>query len=147
MALGINARHSHPPRMIEIHFHEAVMKSSSDCWDQTRALEGVGGDSEFLNELVEIFCAACPTLLDSLEDSIAARRFFSAADTAHMLGRAARNLAATGVMETALTVEMMARGKEFDDIDNAFRVLRQEAGRLLDALANFRLGRPGFPDS
>jgi len=120
------------------------MKSSSECWDQTRALEGVGGDSEFLKELVEIFCAACPTLMKSLEDSIAARRFSSAADTAHMLGRAARNLAAAGVSETALTVEMMARGKKFDGIDNALRMLRQEAGRLMDALADFRIGRSGF---
>ena len=124
------------------------MKLPSECWDRSRALDGVGGDDEFLSELAGIFCAACPTLLKSLEESIASKNFASAADAARLMGRAARNLAATGVAEAALAVETMALHSELDDIGNAFHALRQEAGQLLDTLADFRSGRcrlPGIP--
>ena len=120
-------------------------KWPSDCWDRSRALDGVGGDEEFLSELVGIFCAACPTLLESLEESIATKKLFSAAETAQLLGHAAQNLAATGFMQAALAVEMMTRRNELEDIGEALHAIRQEAGRLVDALADFRSGRSGLP--
>jgi hypothetical protein len=66
------------------------MNLPSDSWDQSRALDAVGGDDEFLNELAAIFSAACPALLKSLEDSVAAKNCLSAADTARLLGRASQ---------------------------------------------------------
>jgi HPt (histidine-containing phosphotransfer) domain-containing protein len=123
------------------------MNLPSDHWDQSRDLYGVGGDDEFLSELAGIFSAACPTLLKSLEDSIAAKNCFSIADTAHLLGRAAQNLAASRFTEAALVVEKMARRNDLDDIGNAYYALRQEAGRLLDALGDFRRGRFGLTGS
>ena len=116
----------------------------SEYWDRSRALDGVGGDEEFLSEMAGIFSAACPTLLKSLEESIVANDYLSTADTARLLGRGARNLAATQVTEAALVVETMARSNEFDDIVNACYSLQQEIGRLLDAIADFRRGRPGL---
>ena len=44
-----------------------------DCWDQSRALDSVGGDEELLSELADVFSLACPILLKNLEDSVAAR--------------------------------------------------------------------------
>jgi HPt (histidine-containing phosphotransfer) domain-containing protein len=114
----------------------------SEAWDRSRALESVGGDEEFLAEIADIFRAACPTLLKSLEDSIASKNYLSGADTAKLLGRAAKNLAATRVTEAARAVEMMIRNNEIDDIVNACYALQQEIGRLMDALADFRSGRP-----
>jgi hypothetical protein len=73
------------------------MNLPSEFWNQARALEGLGGVDEFLSELAGICSAACLTLLKSLEDSIAEKNFLSAAITAHLLGRAARSLAATQV--------------------------------------------------
>lgn len=140
---GIITRLSYPADLIEITFDEVLVKLPSDCWDLSRALDGVGGDEEFLSELAGIFCAAYPTLQNSLEESIAAKNYFRTADTANLLGRATRNIAATKVMEAALAIEMMARRKEFDDIDNALYTLQQEGGQLLTALAEFRNGRSG----
>jgi HPt (histidine-containing phosphotransfer) domain-containing protein len=121
------------------------MNLHSEYWDRSRALDGVGGDEEFLSEMAGIFSAACPTLLKNLEDSVVAKNYLSVADTAHLLGRAARNLAAPEVTDAALVVETMARSNELDDIINACYTLQQEAGRLMDALADFRKGRSGFP--
>jgi HPt (histidine-containing phosphotransfer) domain-containing protein len=116
---------------------------TSERWDRSRALDGVGGDEEFLSELAGIFSAACPTLLKNLEDSIAARNYLSAADTARLLGRAARNLAAQQVTEAALALETRARRNEIEGILNAWYALQQEAGRLLEAVADFRNRRSG----
>ena len=115
-----------------------------DYWDQSRALDGVGGDKELLSELVDVFSTACPILLKSLEDSVTARNSFPLADTAQLLGRTARNLGATRVAEAALVVEMMARRSDLEDIGSACHALRQEAQRLLNALGDFKRERSGL---
>jgi HPt (histidine-containing phosphotransfer) domain-containing protein len=117
------------------------MKMPSEYWDRSRALDAVGGDAEFLSELAGVFCAACPTLLNNFAESIADKNIFLAADAAHLLWSAARSVAAPGVVEAALALEKKARRNELDDIDHAFYALQQEAGRLMDALVDFRSGR------
>lgn len=62
-----------------------------ESWNHIRALHGIGGHVQFLNELAGIFCAAYPTLLRNLSKSIAAKDPYRAADAAHLLGGAARN--------------------------------------------------------
>lgn len=129
---------------LKIDFDEVFVNIPLDCWDQSRALDSVGGDEEFLSELADIFSTACPILLKSLEESVTAKSSFSLADTAQLLGRAAGNLAATRVTEAALVVETMARRNHLDDIGSACNVLRQEAQRLLDALGGFKRARSGY---
>jgi HPt (histidine-containing phosphotransfer) domain-containing protein len=107
-------------------------------WDNIRALDGVGGDVQFLNEVAGIFCAAYPTLLRSLAKSIAAKDPNGAADSARLLGGAARNLAARRVAEMAFAIEAMARRTEFAGIESAYHALRQEVERLAEALKKFR---------
>ncbi len=113
-------------------------------WDQGRALDAVGGDVQFLNELAGIFCAASPTLLKSLEESIAAGASHETADTAHLMWSSARSFSVPEVEEAALAVEQMARRKKFDGIRSAFNELRQEICQLTDALAKFRNGHSGL---
>ena len=120
------------------------MKISSDCWNQSRALDSVGGDEEFLSELADVFSKACPILLKNLEDSVTAKNSFPLADTAELLGRAAGNLAATRVAEAAFVVETMARRSDLDGIGSACHALRQEAQRLLDALGDLKRERSGY---
>ena len=69
-----------------------------DCWDQSRALDSVGGDEEFLSELAgRIFpCVSNP--LEKPRGYPSPQRIrFPIADTAQLLGHAAGNLAATRV--------------------------------------------------
>jgi hypothetical protein len=115
-----------------------------DCWDQSRALNSVGSDEEFLGELADIFSKACPILLKSLEKSVTAKNSFSIADTAQLLRHAAGNLAATRVTEAALVVETMARRSDLDGIGSACHVLRQEAQLFLNTLGDFKRGRSGL---
>ncbi len=120
------------------------MNTPLDCWDQSRALDSVGGDEEFLSELADVFSLACPILLKNLEDSVAAKNSFSLADTAQLLRRAAGNLGATRVAEAAVVVETMASRSDLDDIGSACHALRQEAQRLLDMLGDFKREQSGL---
>jgi HPt (histidine-containing phosphotransfer) domain-containing protein len=115
-------------------------------WDPVRALDGVGGDVQFLNELAGIFCAACPTLLTSLRESIAARAKYNAADTAHLLGSAARGLAAQRVADAAFAIEAMVRRNEFEGIEDHYQALSQDAGRLVEVLNKFRSEQFGLDE-
>jgi HPt (histidine-containing phosphotransfer) domain-containing protein len=110
-------------------------------WNKFEALAGVGGDEKFLDELAGVFCAACPTLLNSLEEFIALKRSESTADTAHLLCSTARNLAAKTVERAASDLEIRARREDFDGVGNAYQILREEAGRLMDELTKFRKER------
>ena len=113
-------------------------------WDHVRALDGVGGDVQFLNELAGIFCAACPALLKSLDESIATRSQLNAADNAHLLGSAARSLAAQRVADAAFAIEAMARRNEFEGLESRYDALSQDAERLVQALTKFRSEQPGL---
>jgi HPt (histidine-containing phosphotransfer) domain-containing protein len=129
--------------------HGVTKDMNSEVWDISRAARSVGGDSEFLSELAGIFSAACPTLLKNLEEAIQSRNFLRAVDSAHLIWSAARTLSATEVMNAARAVETMARSNEMNGIENAYRSLDREAGRLLNALAEFRslrLAPPGQPE-
>lgn len=75
---------------LKIDFDEVFVNIPLDCWDQSRALDSVGGDEEFLSELADIFSTACPILLKSLEESVTAKSSFSLADTAPTVGTSGR---------------------------------------------------------
>jgi HPt (histidine-containing phosphotransfer) domain-containing protein len=114
------------------------MKLPSEYWDRSQALDAVGGDADFMSDLAGIFCAACPTLMDTLKESISTKNLPSVADAAHLLWSAARSVVAPRVVEAALALETMARRNEIEDIDNACYRLRQEAELLIEALVDFR---------
>jgi HPt (histidine-containing phosphotransfer) domain-containing protein len=121
------------------------MTINPECWDLTRALRSFGEDRQYLSEIAGIYSAACPALLHNIEESIAARNFSSVADSAHLLWSGARSLSATEVMNAALAVEMMGRGKESPGIENAYLSLQRAVVRLVAALAEFRSGRTEPP--
>src|SRR6266403_461556 len=72
-------RYAQLPGRIRSQFDEIFMSLPLDCWDQSRALDDVGGDDKHLMEPAAIFSAACPALLKGLEDSIAPKNLSSLA--------------------------------------------------------------------
>lgn len=58
---------------------------SASAFDEAALLHSVGGDIEFLDELVGLFLAACPTLLRQIRVALAVDNF-------PVVGRAARIL-------------------------------------------------------
>jgi HPt (histidine-containing phosphotransfer) domain-containing protein len=112
-----------------------------ESWDLVRALDSVGGDVQFLDELAGIFCAAYPTLLKNLEESVISQSQAGIADAAHLLGSAARSLASSEIANAAFSIEAMAERNEFDAIEDAYHALRAEVERLGYSLTKFRNGK------
>ena len=61
------------------------MRQISEVFDTTAVLESVGGDEEFLGELVAIFRAAWPNLLREIREALADEDLSAVEKTAHVL--------------------------------------------------------------
>src|SRR5262245_50610701 len=103
--------------------------------DGTALLESVGGDKDFLRELIDLFLAACPTLLSAMRQSLAIDDFETMRRTARMLISSVHNLA---VQSTHSAVEILERAitqAEPVDVAEAFGALERHMESLTDALS------------
>jgi HPt (histidine-containing phosphotransfer) domain-containing protein len=103
--------------------------------DRAQALAAVGGDTGFLAELAGILEAACPTLLDDIQVSLAIGDLSAAAWSARLLRVAAENVMASTVADAALHIETLARQRQSRAVADAYRALQNEVARLKPLLA------------
>ena len=103
--------------------------------DRAQALAAVGGDTGFLAELAGILEAACPTLLDDIQVSLAIGDLSAAAWSARLLRVAAENVMASTVAHAALHIETLARQRQSRAAADAYRALQNEVARLKPLLA------------
>lgn len=115
------------------------MEQTSEILDTTAALAGVGGDPEFLSELLGIFRAASPTLLHDIREALLRVDLPALANAAHLVRVTAQNVAARRVYVAATLLEKMATCGELEGARQASSMLEEEMGHLksaLTALAN-----------
>ena len=107
----------------------------TEVFDVGRAMSSVGGDQEFLAELVGLTQAAWPTLLGDIRSGMA-RGDLQAVETAARLAKAAaRNVAAKRAHESALQLEAMAHKGDGDAVQEAMVSLEREVELLRFFLA------------
>jgi HPt (histidine-containing phosphotransfer) domain-containing protein len=107
----------------------------SDVFDVGSALSSVGGDREFLAELVGLIQAAWPTLLADIRDGMA-RGDLRTVESAARLGQAAaRNVSAKRAYESALQLEALARRGDLPAVESAGVDLEREVELLRFFLA------------
>ncbi len=80
----------------------------SEVFDVRLAFSRVGGDHEFLAELVGLAQAAWPTLLTDIRNGIARGHLRAVEMKSRLVKAAARNISATRVYECALQLETRA---------------------------------------
>jgi len=78
------------------------MKENSDALDSVAALVSVGGEVEFLGELVGIFRAACPSLLRDIHEALAGGDLQTDEKSAHFVEVAEQSVSGTEEYERAL---------------------------------------------
>ncbi len=76
-----------------------------DAVDTVELLDRVGGDREFLGELVEVFMQDYPRQIKILRESLAAGDFAEIKRTGHTLKGTTASLSATPAMQLAATIE------------------------------------------
>jgi HPt (histidine-containing phosphotransfer) domain-containing protein len=107
----------------------------SEVFDLSLALSSVGGDREFLAEVVGLMRAAWPTLLADLRNGMSRGDLQAIESTAHLAKAAARNVSARRAYESALQLEAMARQGDMHAVQGALVSLEQEVELLRILLA------------
>ena len=108
-------------------------------FDASELRRQLGDDDELMAETVQIFLEDCPAQLAAIETAVAGRDGVAIQRAAHSLRGAASNLWASGVVETARTLEHKAKAGDLDGIDEGTERVRSELQRLVSALTDLRM--------
>jgi HPt (histidine-containing phosphotransfer) domain-containing protein len=113
------------------------MREEGDVLDTVAALASVGGDREFLRELIGIFRAASQTLLREIQEALAGGDLEEVRNGAWLVRMAAQSISATRVYAAATVLETRAQYWQLDEAQLAACELQDEVDRLKPALAAF----------
>jgi CheY-like chemotaxis protein len=113
---------------------EAVIPGLRPVFEREAALERLGGDTQLLSEVIQLFLADCPMRLAAMKTAVDTRDAGAIAKEAHRLKGAAGNLSAISLFETAAILEQLGNDRRFDAAEAAWRRLSDEAAYVLDAL-------------
>lgn len=108
----------------------------AEVCDVTLALNSVGGDAEFLAELVGLTKAAWPTLLADLREGMSRGDLLAVKTRARLAKAAARNVSARRAFESAQHLETTAVKGDLRAAQGAIARLEQEVEMLLPFLAS-----------
>ena len=106
-----------------------------EVFNVSLALSSVGGDQEFLTELVGLTQAAWPTLVADLRNGIAQKDLHAVETTARLAKAAARNVSAKRAYESALELEAIACKGDLPAAQGAVTTLEREVELLQSFLA------------
>ncbi len=102
----------------------------AEVFDATLALNSVGGDSEFLTELVGLIRAAWPTLLADIREAMAMGDLRAVERTARLAKAAARNVSAKRAYDSAAQLETLIGKRDLPAAQRASTTLEQEVEKL-----------------
>ena len=107
---------------------ESVGRSAH--WNRSRALEFVGGDTELLRQMTELFLQRNAELLGRVERAVAVGDAAALCEAAHAYKGAVNHFAAVGVREIAFALEKAGRNNEMANVDELWNHLQKEADLL-----------------
>jgi HPt (histidine-containing phosphotransfer) domain-containing protein len=110
---------------------------STEVFNEILALNSVGGDREFLTEIIGLIQAAWPTLLAEIRGGMAMGDIAAVQRSARLAKAAARNVSASRAYECALQLEMMTNMGDLSAAQRAIASLEQEVERLQSVLPAF----------
>ena len=110
--------------------------AASQFVDEGALLDSVGGDTDFLIELIGLFLAACPTLLSQIRKALAVNDCAGVARAARILKSSLRSFAVERVFRTAEALEAAAYQREGVVQAETFEALEKEIGCLTSALSD-----------
>jgi len=111
------------------------IKQYDEIFDVGQALSSVGGDREFLAEVVGLTQAAWPTLLTDLRAGISRGDLRAVQASAFLAKAAARNVSASRAYDSALQLHTLASQGNLQAARNAISNLEREVEVLRSCLA------------
>jgi len=107
-------------------------EKAKPVFDQESVLERVGGDMEFLKELIELFRSDYPQKMAQLLRGIKEEDFKIISETAHSIKSASGNLSLTRVYDLSFKIEIMGRESKIQDIEKVYKELEEELEKIKD---------------
>jgi two-component system sensor histidine kinase/response regulator len=102
--------------------------------DAGTLLAGFGGNRKLLGEVIDLYLADTPRILDEARRALARRDAAALASSAHALKGSMGLFAQTGAYEAARRLERAARTGELDVLEATFAELDAEARKLSEDL-------------
>jgi signal transduction histidine kinase len=106
--------------------------------DRDTLLDRLGGDSQLLSELIEIYLSQSPSLLAAAQRALQEKNGRDLARVAHTIKGSAGNFSARATLETAERLEAFAEEGDFSRAQEAMSALDREMERLGRALIALR---------
>jgi len=106
--------------------------------DKGALLERLGGDSQLLSELIEIYLSESPALLAAAQRALQEKSGQDLARAAHTIKGSAGNFVARATLETAERLEAFAEQGDFSRAQEAMSALEREMEHLDRALIALR---------
>ena len=114
-----------------------MLEAADDVLDRQTLealFESVGGDQEFLAELIDTYVADAPVQVGSLRTALAAGDVEALIRPAHTLKSSSASLGAMGLAEQCRQLEQAARGGSLDGATDAVEAIAAEVDRVASAL-------------
>ncbi len=99
------------------------------------ALERVGGDESFLEELLDLYLEDFPQKMEQLQMAIEQKKFELIRKLGHSLKGSSGTLSLTFLQEASFQIEMAGGDKDIVKAHKSLAFLRQEFKRLEDFLS------------
>ena len=105
-------------------------------FDKDKALNIIGGDEEFLREIVEIFLIDVPQQVSEIENAVNSRNGEALEKLSHKLKGAVSNFGENATFKTALKLETIGKENMLDDVDEIYGTLVNDLESLVNAFKN-----------
>ena len=100
--------------------------------DIPSALTRIGGDADFLNELLELYLSEFSKYFKKLQDAIRNKKFLSIEEVGHTLKGSSANLSMPKLQEASFQIEMVGKEKNIQKAKEALQLLDKEIRKLKD---------------
>ena len=104
------------------------------AFDLEAALARLGGDTDFLREIIELFLDVTPAIMESLHAAVERRDSNAASEAAHSIKGSVASLSALSCYDSALNLEQICRNGNMGELQSSHQVLVFEANRLFGDL-------------
>lgn len=108
--------------------------------DRAVALERVGGDSELLQEMAQLFLDEYPMQLEAVRAAVRTRDAKALERSAHSLKGSVGNFGAAAAQDAALQLELIGRRGDLREVDQAMGCLENALSSLqpeMESLAQY----------
>jgi HPt (histidine-containing phosphotransfer) domain-containing protein len=109
-------------------------QSNASPIDYASALERIGGDEDFLNELLELYSTEFSNYFEKLQDAIQNSDYQSIRDISHTLKGSSANLSLIKLQEISYQIECAGQDKDINKAKDAILMLGKEFQKLKDYL-------------